>query len=782
MEIFISHKFLPHSNLLLSPTPLRFNFISNSLKPPSFPSIQKLTFKFNHKRPIHCSLSNSNSTNYGGWEDLALIQDSNHSSSKFDQFQSFLISIGIDDRKYAFMFILGLVSALAISRVRVSSILIFPASMFIFSLGFTFGFLRQGGVFTKDKTVIDTKKSAKDESFGVYGDTLRNLVELFSEVGVKIKDLEEVMRGAVKLDLDRVEDSEYESYRNAVNTVNFDILKAKSIVETTVNDISSFIEYKGELNDDVQGEKNLNWKSSKRKKEMGASYFDVFKIIGGLFQENVTVAKTNKVKDIAKSEPIEPLKSELLNNRNHNGVLVTKSEEVEASSSVPDNKTDVISSSLPEPLRTKTSSQRAAETSGDVAGTSESIPELVNTKNSPRMRNDMQALNSSERSNNLNYSSQFMNNGNFTKIRQQNLRDVFVPHDKLYDPFDLDVNVRSSRVDRMSFNMDPTATSEQVESPMASDQYLRHFPRRKEEEDERYEYDFVDKSEKSDEMNNSGNLNIPRGLRKDSASSHSSVISEDLMFSKHLTEATDLLKDARECLKGKEDEDRAEVMLYKSATLLSKAAAMKPMSLLAVGQLGNTFLLHGELKLRTSRELRSLLSKSESSRRRSPKVLKGLDEQNISRDKIASVLIDVCEECEGLLVEAGRQYRMALSIDGNDVRALYNWGLALSFRAQLIADIGPEAASDADKVYLAAIDKFNAMMSRNKAYAPDALYRWGVALQQRSRLRPNTAKEKKKLLYQAKSLFEDALYMDSNNIQVREALSSCISEIKYRDF
>ncbi|KAF5180945.1 Tetratricopeptide-like helical [Thalictrum thalictroides] len=141
---------------------------------------------------------------------------------------------------------------------------------------------------------------------------------------------------------------------------------------------------------------------------------------------------------------------------------------------------------------------------------------------------------------------------------------------------------------------------------------------------------------------------------------------------------------------------------------------------------------------------------------------------------------------------------MALSIDGSDVRALYNWGLALSWLSStfpenfktlgaysflaLSIDGSDEAASDADKVYLAAIDKFNAMMSRNKAYAPDALFRWGVALQQRSRLRPSNAKEKMKLLHQAKSLFEDALCMDSNNVQVREALSSCLSELKYRRF
>ncbi|KAI9198961.1 hypothetical protein LWI28_025102 [Acer negundo] len=80
---------------------------------------------------------------------------------------------------------------------------------------------------------------------------------------------------------------------------------------------------------------------------------------------------------------------------------------------------------------------------------------------------------------------------------------------------------------------------------------------------------------------------------------------------------------------------------------------------------------------------------------------------------------------------AGRKYRFVLSIDGNDVRALYNWGLALSFRAQLIADIGPEAAFDADKVFLAAVDKFDSV------YAPDALFRWGAVLQQRSRLRPS---------------------------------------------
>ncbi|XP_047262272.1 uncharacterized protein LOC107857538 isoform X2 [Capsicum annuum] len=57
--------------------------------------------------------------------------------------------------------------------------------------------------------------------------------------------------------------------------------------------------------------------------------------------------------------------------------------------------------------------------------------------------------------------------------------------------------------------------------------------------------------------------------------------------------------------------------------------------------------------------------------------------------KITSYLVNVCEECGDLLINARRKYRLALSINGNDVRALYNWGISLPLRGQLIADIGP---------------------------------------------------------------------------------------------
>lgn len=259
----------------------------------------------------------------------------------------------------------------------------------------------------------------------------------------------------------------------------------------------------------------------------------------------------------------------------------------------------------------------------------------------------------------------------------------------------------------------------------------------------------------------------------------SATTSVDEEFCACMAEATELLKKATECMASKVDEETADRTLYKSARLLSAAIDMRPMSLLAVGQLGNTYLLHGELKLNISRELRVLLLRGEVLPNGRGRAVHSKRSDILRREDISPVLVEVCEECEGLLIEAGRKYKMALSIDGNDVRALYNWGLALSFRAQLIADIGPEAAVDADKVYLAAIDKFDAMMSRSNLYATNALYRWGLALQHRSYLRPHNNKERIKLLHQAKSLFEDVLSMESDNKQVREALDSCVYELIY---
>jgi hypothetical protein len=274
---------------------------------------------------------------------------------------------------------------------------------------------------------------------------------------------------------------------------------------------------------------------------------------------------------------------------------------------------------------------------------------------------------------------QFMgNHGVYWKMDQNNETETWKSQDNLFDSVDFGVSLEQ---------METETNFVQKQMYRKSSRAYRSSHTWKMSEDESYRSQLKEGCV-DDDLHLGDHQSVPDS--EVVSSSSSSVVSDDVVFDRHLTEANNLLKQAKEFLRGRSDEEHVEIILHKSAKLLSKAIAMKPMSLLAVGQLGNTYLLHGELKLKISRELRTLLS------RRDPfyandhgGMLKGLDDQVIKKDKIASVLVNVCEECEELLVEAGRKYRLALSIDGNDVRALYNWGLALSFRAQLIADIGP---------------------------------------------------------------------------------------------
>lgn len=244
---------------------------------------------------------------------------------------------------------------------------------------------------------------------------------------------------------------------------------------------------------------------------------------------------------------------------------------------------------------------------------------------------------------------------------------------------------------------------------------------------------------------------------------------------KILDEVEALLKEGREGLEGRVEVGVAERMLYEAAELCEKAVELRPSSLVAVGMWGNTLLLHGELKLRLSQNLRSMMPEppSKSLNRRE---YREAEEEILSYE---ATLQDVGEECEQLLVEAGRKYRLALSMDRTDMRALYNWGLALCYRGQLIAEEGGEtAAQDADKVFLAAIDKFEAMLGLSDMYAAGALLNWGLAMRDRSRLRPLGSKERQRILAQAKEIFEEALRLDPNYGQARGAVAACIVELK----
>lgn len=606
----------------------------------------------------------SYSADYGGWADLSSEGD----SGELNQFSRLLSSLGINEKRYTFVYLLGFVCALAVSRVRISSIIVFPACFLVFAVGFSFGIVN-GGDLNEVMSLFGSKKNkkkrSKDDEFRVSVENLRNLVDLLNGFDVNIINLKNSMRNDV--DSNRITKSDLLNYIEGVESIEQALLQAKSMIGEYTDNI---------VVDTIDASKVSNQKPSDRKKESEAKGFNISQFING-FREKSFRSKPAKVKDSFKNDSTDHSQANILD----------------------------------PPIEDKTMKSVTSEDKSTYNDGVFRVKETYGRKTMARMTLmemetiDKQAFDREE--------YKYINKDN--KMRFMNNRNFLDSEENFQQEQESFKNVTGNNI----------------------------------------LYDNLESSEK--EAYNS---------------SPSSEISNDMLFNDYVTEANSLLKQARESLLQRGIEEDAESMLYKSTKLLCKAIEMKPMSLLAVGQLGNTYLLHGELKLKLSRKLRSLLSQSDSN----------VNDEVFNREEFVDYLVNVCEECEELLVNAGRKYRLALSIDGDDMRALYNWGLALSFRAQLISDIGPEAALDADKVYMAAIDKFDAMMSKSNSHTPDALFRWGVALQQRSRLRTRNFREKVKLLSQAKRLYEDALLMDSNNLQVKEALSNCVSEMRYKNY
>ncbi|XWS18372.1 hypothetical protein CRYUN_Cryun32bG0037800 [Craigia yunnanensis] len=732
---------------LIFKTPIKFKIlkskISPSISPFHFPSPQNIRFRHLSPRKcfqIHGNLNVSHakaflsaeSSNYGGWDDYEL-GDWSGNSGESTQLRNFLVSIGIDDKKLVFMFLLGLVCALAISRVRVSTIIVFPASVLVFGIGFSFGFVK-GGSFSE---LSLNKRRSKEEFLRVYSEKLRNLVDFFDGFDVKVNNLKNSIQRAI--DSNRITIGDLENYASLVESMRVSASSARNVVEASM--------------DNMGNSYRENQKPSGRKREAGEVRFELLDFLGSLFGEKSVASKPNKIKDDVNSESVDTDS----NNQTRVDVSLPVLEDRVFSS--PNNCKGVSNQGFAQDSLNNSALNRDRNKRIDI--------NLENAK----IRSDFLGGRSKRfvDSEEYNYESnrlQFVNAHNISfNTSHGNESKRWKSDDNLLDS--VDFSVRHTKTEASFIH-------EQL-LQKSSRSYRSSYNTEKSENEA-----FGKRQCYEDDSHLANHLSA----HENEVSSSSSKFADDVVFDKYLTEASGLLKEAKECMKDRYDEERVEVILNRSATLLSQAIAMKPMSLLAMGQLGNTYLLHGELKLHVSREMRTLLARNDPKIGERPqgRVLNRLVDQFSSRDKILSLLVSACEECEELLVRAGRKYRLALSVDGDDVRSLYNWGLALSFRAQLIADIGPEAAFDADKLFLAAIDKFNAMMTRGNVHAPDALFRWGAILQQRSLLRPSNSKEKVKLLQQAKRLYEDALHMDSKNLQVRDALSSCISELNYRYF
>ncbi|XP_027368794.1 uncharacterized protein LOC113874780 [Abrus precatorius] len=724
-----------HSKSLCSLVLLRVPFLArNFLRTKWTCSSKPLRFSFSSLR-ASCA---SSSTVYGGWDDFG----GSDVPGEFDALRNFFVSIGINDRKNVFVFLFGLVCAMAISRVKVSSIVVLPASALVFAIGFAVGFFRNG--MFGDVRANGSKRREKEESSKLSYEKLKSLVEFFYELDVMVENLKSDVQSSIRKK--RIQVDDFYGYVETTDKIKLSALNARDILQSVVDN-----------EENSSGVLVENHKISRRKKQVGETGNQMLQSIGKLFVENLLSSNSTKVRENVKQERVDKALDQA------RGTGTVPPVEGSASNLVVDhNKGNSKMDPSPD---SSVNSVLDRDKNGRIITT----PEGENFGLGD-IHGRTKKFHDDKEYSYQNKGLRFTNNHSFSlKMDSSSVTDMWESHDNRLDSESFKV-----RMQRM-----------ESESSFLHEQLLNRGHETFRSSRDLREGGFDRSQYKDDTVNYDDHCHLADDLsahENEFTTPSSEKISDDMMFDRYVAESTDLLKQAKEFIKGRYGEEQAEMMLYRSANLLSKAVALKPMSLLAVGQLGNTYLLHGELKLKISRELRTLLSGSIQPSSGKHRILKGLRNKITSKDEVAPLLIDVCEECEELLVEAGRKYRLALSIDANDVRALYNWGLALSFRGQLIADIGPGAAFEAERVFLAAIDKFDAMLLKGKVYAPDALFRWGVALQQRSRLRPGSSKEKVKLLQQAKRLYEDALDMDSNNMQVKDALSSCVAELNYRQF
>ncbi|RWW71071.1 hypothetical protein BHE74_00021213 [Ensete ventricosum] len=756
--------------------PLSFRFLRPSL--PLFPQLLHPFRRFNpllcrdhsfscprcrNRKAVFfaCSVSASPApipSSYGGWDDAELLDES-YRSGTLDSIRSFLASLGITDGKHGFLFLLGFLSALAVSRVRVSSMAVLPVSVVVFVVGFSAG-VAQAGVASGSIWDLDDK--------------LKDLRDLLKELDDKMSGLRSGLEGGVKSN--RLEKSKLKNFVEVVEHMRLRMGHAQMTIES----FSSGDIVDSQM-DSEQGGKKSSHKPSRKRRELGMIAYDLVQLLGSLFQENITGLKPLKGKDaVSKVEfraqaecTKEDIALSILKASpeiSENGVNRSSNKKLDGSKVEKKSELSLVGAER------VASEMLKVNIMADQNSRSGITPKKFNHSGDQRYGNCMPSHD--EELNNLNTSFHFM-------TKQERYQKMVFRHkyrnimeNEMHNSADGSANQKEIQsMDFFNESIESSLLEQMLEVHDQSSLHALEQNSNKIKNKLENGSDFIDQSDNScndlevkfDDQSVQHPTDGVREGKTMSSSSSSSMVTTDEEFNQNVKEASELQRKARVYMKSQTDEAATDALLYRSAILLSTAVALKPMSLLAIGQLGNTYLLHGELKLKISRELRVLLSKSDAilKQKLCSLRLKKLDIHNMSRENVAAVLIDVCEECEELLVEAGRKYRMALSIDRSDVRALYNWGLALSYRAQLIADIGPVS--------------INLTLSRrNKnAVLHAALYRWGIVLQQRSNLRRNNRGEKLKLLQQAKSLFEDVLYVESDNRLAREALSSCLLELNH---
>uniref|UniRef100_A0A7N0TKQ7 Uncharacterized protein n=1 Tax=Kalanchoe fedtschenkoi TaxID=63787 RepID=A0A7N0TKQ7_KALFE len=516
-----------------------------------------------------CSVSaacvSSASAEYQGWDDPRLGSGSG-GSGESNQLTNFMASIGIDDKKYVYVFALGIVCALTISRVRLGWIVVIPASVVVFALGFSFGFVRSVTVSDVDVSGGGAIGRKRIENGDFRLEKLSSVVSFFHKLDARIGRLrDDVNRAVVEK---HVTLGELERCVVELDSARSLALPARGVLEACVVELRRAGDRAAESEESA----------GKKGKEPVESGFGFSKFAAAIFGNKRNESRAGRMKDSKRNGGENELNREV-----NSGVAGDSLEGNDFNMLRDDREGSEFSKQESNVMQSVDDAKRVRMPQGE-----KSVPFNFNGASD--------GFNTREEYSYMRNKMKFADNSRLSfKMRHRNEIESW----------------RSSSSSSSSSERVLDYQLKQTEASFEKEQILNKSV----------------ESFESSGMYEHGEeeMNLPRVRRarmppRDDhfagvADATSSAISSDVLFDRYLKEANDLLKQARDSLKDGDAEDAADDMLYRSSELLSMALDMKPMSLLAVGLLGNSYLLHGELKLKVSRKLRALLRKNRSSRR-----------------------------------------------------------------------------------------------------------------------------------------------------------------------
>lgn len=202
-------------------------------------------------------------------------------------------------------------------------------------------------------------------------------------------------------------------------------------------------------------------------------------------------------------------------------------------------------------------------------------------------------------------------------------------------------------------------------------------------------------------------------------------------------------------------------VFWEAEDCLEAALKLQPDDLKALGNLGNSLMAHGRLRLQMLRLL--------------PPEAYAEPAEVPTAELAAGTRLE--EEALSLLLLAGRKYKRVLELDDSQERAMVNWGRCVCLRAEVAKGRG--LMQEAADLFSLAADKFDAALDLNPQNS-QALRLGGMALLDMALcLMSSDRKQAKQLLKDAEGYLTSAVGVNPQDQLSQQKVGECKEWLEY---